>query len=78
MDFFKYAGDVLLEFGGELPRGLPCVITGTVLALGSVDDRGLLTQIASVLDSHQAAAQCSCWTMANSGLVLIKKTGDCS
>ncbi len=27
---------VLLESGGELPRGVPCVITGIVLALGFV------------------------------------------
>ncbi len=41
-----------LELGGELPRGLPCVFTGTVIALSSANDRVLLTGIDSVLDSH--------------------------
>ncbi len=43
---------VLLESGGELLRGLPCEITGTVLALGSVNDRRLLTRVDSVFDSY--------------------------
>ncbi len=34
---------VLLNSDGERPRHLPCVVTGTVLALGSVDGRRLLT-----------------------------------
>ncbi len=37
-----------------LPRGLRCVITGTVRALGSVDDRELLSRIDSAFDSHQS------------------------
>ncbi len=45
----------LIEFGGELPRGLPCVITGTVLALGSADEQGLVTGLDPVFDSHQSA-----------------------
>ncbi len=59
-----YCRAVVLESGGELPRGLPCVITGTVLALGCVDDRGLLTRIDPVFDFHQSPAYCSCWTIA--------------
>ncbi len=35
-----YNRTVLLDLGGEIPRGLPCVATGTVLALGHVGDRG--------------------------------------
>ncbi len=34
-----YCRSVLHESSGELPGGLPCVVTETVLARGSVDDR---------------------------------------
>ncbi len=44
---------MLLECGGELPRGLPCVITGTVLALGFVNDQEQLVRVDPVFDSHQ-------------------------
>ncbi len=72
-----YCRAVLLESGGELPRGLPCVITGTVLALGSVNDRGLLTRVDTVFDSHQSAAECSCWTMGNSDSIGFEEAGAC-
>ncbi len=51
----SYCRSVLLESGEELPRGLPCVITGTVLAVGSADDRGLLPWVDLIFDSHQSA-----------------------
>ncbi len=47
---------VLLKSGGELPRGLSCVITGIVLALDSAKDRGLLTRVGPVFNFHQSAA----------------------
>ncbi len=56
---------MFLESGGELPRGLPCVITGTVLALGSLDDRGLLTRVDPVFDSHQSES------------VMLEEAGNC-
>ncbi len=44
---------VLPESERELPRGLPCIITARVLALGSVNDRGQLTRVDPVFDSDQ-------------------------
>ncbi len=55
VQLFAFYRSVLLESGGELPRGLPCVISGTAV----VDDRGLLTRTYSVFDFHQSAAPCS-------------------
>ncbi len=59
---------MLLNPCGELPRGLSCV------ALGSIDDRRLFTWVDSIFDSHQSAAQGSCWTMGNSNSACFQKT----
>ncbi len=55
-----YSRSVLLESGGEIAKGRRCVITGTVLELGPVDNRRLLIRIDLVLDSHQSAVQRPC------------------
>ncbi len=47
-----YCRSVLLEPGGELPRGLHCVITGTVIALGSVDDRSVWAEFSKLLKTN--------------------------
>ncbi len=65
-----------LQSPGELPWGLPFVITGIGLALGSVYDQGLLTRMESVLDFHLLVARLSCWTMGDSESVRLKETGD--
>ncbi len=48
---------MLLNPCGEPPRSLFCQVTGTVLALCSVDDRWLLTWVDSIFDSHQSAVR---------------------
>ncbi len=52
----RVMSSLLLESGGKLDRGLPCVATGTVPAEDSVNYEGLLTRFDSVLASHQWAA----------------------
>ncbi len=50
-----------LESGGELPRGLSCIFTERVLALGRENDQRLITRIESVVVSYQSAARGSVW-----------------
>ncbi len=47
-----YCRSVLLESGGDLPRGLPCVITGTVLEQGSVDDRSVWAEFSKLFKAN--------------------------
>ncbi len=37
----------------------------------------MFTLVDSILDSHQSAAQGSCWSMGNSDSVWLEKAGDC-
>ncbi len=43
-----YSFSVLFELGEEFPRGLPYVVTGTVLTMGSESDQELHTRINTV------------------------------
>ncbi len=73
-----YSCLLLLNPCGELPRGLPRVLTSTVFAFGSVDELGLLTRIDLLLGSHYLANQGSWWTTDNSDSVWLEEIATAS